>query len=77
MSRSVGSPMRYSSKQHGSSWLNWPNMITLKGPASVTLRVWEAMKKVQKKSRCFSVGGLGGAVCIFFRFFPSFWLVGG
>ena len=78
MSRSVGSPMRYSSKQHGSSWLNWPNMITLKGPASVTLRVWKGMKKVQKKIEVFFFGGTWGCCVVFF--FVSFhlfgWLVG-
>ena len=66
--------MRYSSKQHGSSWLNWPNMITLKGPASVTLRVWEGMKRCLK-FEVFFTGGTSGAVLYFFSFLSIF-LVG-
>ena len=75
----MGSPSRYSSKQHGSSWLNWPNMITLKGPHLSNHGSLERYEKVPKiKLRCFFLWRLGVVVLKFFSFLSILfgWFVG-
>ena len=72
----MGSPSRYSSKQHGSSWLNWPNMITLKGPHLSNHGSLERYEKVPKNCFFFvETWGCGGLIfLVSFHWFG--WFVG-